>query len=188
MVQLSLSTQVRSLPSMPLHPVIGHIAARNRLSQAIRRGKLPQVLLVTGPAGVGKQSLALWLAQMARCEQPGEEPCGECRQCRLVATLSHPDVHWFLPIPRPKASDVDKQVEEAAQAIAQVVEDRRAEPLYHPADGMATHSLASVRLLQRRASLTAVEGGRRVFILAEADRLIAQESSQEAANALLKLL
>jgi DNA polymerase-3 subunit delta' len=168
--------------------MIGHIAARNRLSQAIRRGKLPQVLLLTGPTGVGKQSLALWLAQLARCEQRGEEPCGECRPCRLVASLSHPDVHWFLPIPRPKASDVHKQVEEAAQAIAQVVEDRRAEPLYLPADGMATHSLASVRLLQRRAALTAVEGGPRVFILAEADRLIAQESSQEAANALLKLL
>ena len=30
--------------------------------------------------------------------------------------------------------------------------------------------------------------GRRVFILGEADRLIAQEASQEAANALLKLL
>ena len=53
---------------------------------------------------------------------------------------------------------------------------------------MATHSLASVRLLQRQAALTSVEGGPRVFILGEADRLIAQESSQEAANALLKLL
>jgi len=68
------------------------------------------------------------------------------------------------------------------------MDERRSEPLYQPADGMATHSLASVRLLQRQAALTAVEGGRRVFMLAEADRLIAQESSQEAANALLKLL
>jgi DNA polymerase III subunit delta' len=176
------------LPSIPPHPLIGHIAARNRLSQAIRSGKLPQVLLVTGPVGVGKQRMALWLAQLARCEQPGREPCGECRSCRLVLTLSHPDVHWYVPIPRPKASDVDKLVEEAAQAIAHLISERRSEPLYQPADGMATHSLASVRLLQRQAALTAVEGGRRVFILAEADRLIAQESSQEAANALLKLL
>jgi DNA polymerase-3 subunit delta' len=66
--------------------------------------------------------------------------------------------------------------------------ERRANPLYQVADGMATHSLASVRLLQRRAALTSVEGGFRVFILGEADRLIAQEASQEAANALLKLL
>jgi DNA polymerase-3 subunit delta' len=45
-----------------------------------------------------------------------------------------------------------------------------------------------VRLLQQQASLTAVEGGARVFIVGDAERLIPQESSQEAANALLKLL
>jgi DNA polymerase-3 subunit delta' len=79
-------------------------------------------------------------------------------------------------------------VEEAAEGIAQVMAERRAEPLYQAADGMAAHSLASVRLIQRRAALTPVEGGPRVFIVGEADRLIAQEASQEAANALLKLL
>jgi DNA polymerase-3 subunit delta' len=173
---------------MPLYPLIGHLTARSRLSQAVRRGKLPQVLLLTGPQGVGKQRLALWLAQLVVCEQPAEEPCGICRGCRLVAGLSHPDVHWFVPIPRPKASDADKQVEEAAECIAGVIAERRADPLYQAPDGMATHSLASVRLLQRRAALTAVEGGPRIFILGEADRLIAQEASQEAANALLKLL
>jgi DNA polymerase-3 subunit delta' len=37
-------------------------------------------------------------------------------------------------------------------------------------------------------ALTSVEGGRRVFIIGEADRLVPQESSPEAANATLKLL
>jgi DNA polymerase-3 subunit delta' len=173
---------------MPLHPLIGHQTARDRLAQAVQGNRLPQVLLLSGAAGVGKQRLALWLAQLVLCEKTGKDPCGTCRPCCLVAGLSHPDVHWLVPIPRPKASELDKQVEEAAQAIAQVLEERRAEPLYQPADGMASHSLASVRLLQRRAALTSVEGGPRVFIIGEADRLIAQESSQEAANALLKLL
>lgn len=176
------------MPTMSLPPLIGHRQVRNRLARALRGARLPQVLLLTGPSGIGKQRLALWLAQLAVCERGDEEPCGACRPCRLVAGLSHTDVHWFVPIPRPKASDPDKQVEEAAQAIAQVLEDRRAQPLYPVADGMSTHSLASVRLLQRRAALTSVEGGARIFIIGEADRLIAQESSQEAANALLKLL
>jgi DNA polymerase III subunit delta' len=83
---------------------------------------------------------------------------------------------------------VDKQVEEASQAIAAVMEERRQQPLYQQTDGMASHGIASVRLLQRRASLTSVEGGRRIFIIGEADRLVSQEASQEAANALLKLL
>ena len=174
--------------SISMHPLIGHQEARNRLGRAATGGKLPQVLLLTGAPGVGKQRLALWLAQLVLCQNRGQEPCGTCRPCHLVAGLLHPDVHWIVPIPRPKASDPDKQVEEAAESIAQVMAERRAEPLYPVADGMATHSLASVRLLQRRAVLTPVEGGARVFILGEADRLIAQESSQEAANALLKLL
>ena len=173
---------------MSLHPLIGHQEARNRLARAARGGKLPQVLLLTGPQGVGKQRLALWLTQLVMCQDRGQEPCGACRSCHLVAGLSHPDVHWIVPILRPKASDPDKQVEEAAEAIAQVMAERRAEHLYQVADGMATHSLASVRLIQRRAALTPVEGGPRVFIVGEADRLIAQEASQEAANALLKLL
>lgn len=173
---------------MPLHPLIGHRVARQRFAQAVHSGKLPQVLLLTGPRGVGKQRLALWLAQLVLCERRESEPCGSCRACGLVARLSHADMHWFVPIPRPKASDPDKQVEEASQAIAQAMDERRNEPCYSPSDGMASHSLATVRLLQRRATLTSVEGGPRVFIVGEADRLIAQEASQEAANALLKLL
>jgi DNA polymerase-3 subunit delta' len=173
---------------MPLFPLIGHRAARVRLARAARLETLPQVLLLTGPTGVGKQRLALWLAQLVLCQDRGEEPCGNCRPCRLVTALSHPDVHWFVPIPRSKASDPDKQIEEASQALAQAMDERRNQPLYQPSDGMAIHGIATVRLLQRRAALTAVEGGRRVFIIGEADRLVPQESSQEAANALLKLL
>jgi DNA polymerase III subunit delta' len=171
-----------------LTPFVGHEAIRRRLAQAAAVGKLPQVLLLTGTPGVGKQRLALWLAQVALCQQPSLEPCGSCRSCRLVGMLSHPDLHWFVPVPRPKVSDPDKQIEEAAQLLAQALEERRNQPLYIENDAMASHSIATVRLLQRRAGLTSVEGGRRIFILGDAERLVVQEASQEAANALLKLL
>jgi len=173
---------------MSLHPLTGHREARQRLAQAARTDRLPQVMVISGPAGVGKQRLALWLGQLVLCTENGMEPCGRCRPCRLVENLAHPDLHWLVPIPRPKVADPDKAVDEAAQAIAEVMDERRAKPLYGPPDGMASHSMASVRLLQRKAALTSVEGGRRVFILGQADRLVPQEASQEAANALLKLL
>jgi DNA polymerase-3 subunit delta' len=105
-----------------------------------------------------------------------------------VLELAHPDLHWFVPIARPKAGEADKQVEEAAELIAEAVAARREEPLYRPADGMASHPLASARLLLRRAALTPVEAARKVFLVGEADRLVPQESSPEAANALLKQL
>ena len=108
---------------MALPPLIGHAGLRARLAQAVAKGTLPQVILLTGPAGVGKQRLALWLAQLVLCERRGNEPCGECRACRLAESLSHPDLHWFVPIPRPKVSDPEKQVELLSKAHAIVVDE-----------------------------------------------------------------
>lgn len=173
---------------MSLKPIAGHAVARRRIAQAVRSNRLPQVILLSGPEGVGKQRLALWTAQILLCEAPGEEPCGTCRPCRLVAGLTHADLHWIVPIPRPKAGEPDKQVEEAAESIAEALEERRRAPLYGPVDGMSAHGMATARLISQRAALKPVEGGRRVFILGEAERLVAQEASPEAANALLKLL
>lgn len=102
--------------------------------------------------------------------------------------LAHPDVHLIVPVLRPKAGEMDKQVAEVAEALEGVMAERRESPLWGSTDGMAMHGVATARLIQRRASLTASEGGWRVFIIARADRLVPQESSPEGANALLKLL
>jgi DNA polymerase-3 subunit delta' len=175
---------------MPLLPLAGHVTERTRVAQAIAGDRLPQLLLVTGPEGVGKQRFALWVAQALLCDRPAREagePCGVCQPCRLVSGLAHPDLHWLVPVPRPKAAEPDRQVEELEEALAGVMEARRTQPLYQPPDGMAGHFVATARLLQRRAALTPVMGRRKVFIVAAADRLVPQESSPEAANALLKL-
>ncbi|HEX5385882.1 MAG TPA: hypothetical protein VFW66_04200 [Gemmatimonadales bacterium] len=178
---------------MPLPQLLGHHDARRRLSRAASADQLPQVLLFTGPAGIGKQRLALWLAQRLWCERPGAdeqvgEPCGQCRSCRQVLALTHPDLHWFVPVLRPKATEPDKQVTEVAEALAQVIEERRANPLYGPVDGMAIHGIASARLVLRHAALTPIEADSKLFVIGDAERLVPQESSPEAANALLKVL
>ena len=132
---------------------------------------MPQVLLFEGAEGTGRQRLALWLAQLLLCEKKSTEPCGACRSCRLVNELGHADVHWIVPILRPKATDSDKQVDEAAELIGEIIAERRKNPLYGSLDGMASHPLATVRLIQRRAALKSVEGGPTVFIIGHAERL-----------------
>ncbi|HYJ79129.1 MAG TPA: hypothetical protein VEW03_05995, partial [Longimicrobiaceae bacterium] len=79
---------------MALPPVHGHVGVRAKLVSALRGGTLPQSLLLHGPAGVGKERLGLWLAQLIVCEQPRAdgEACGECRSCRMALRLEHPDV------------------------------------------------------------------------------------------------
>jgi DNA polymerase-3 subunit delta' len=105
-----------------------------------------------------------------------------------VDQLTHPDLHWFVPIVRPKTADPAKQVAEARELLGEVMAARRDDPLWGPPERMASHALASVRLLRKVVSLTPFMGKRKVVILGEADRLIVQEASQEAANALLKVL
>ncbi|MFN2315641.1 MAG: ATP-binding protein [Gemmatimonadales bacterium] len=173
---------------MSLTPLVGHEQVTRRIAESHAAGRLPQVLLITGPRGVGRQRLGLWIAQLIFCERPANGPCGNCRPCGLVAGLGHPDLHWFVPIPRPKAGDPDKQMDEAAETLAELMTERRQQPLWTPPDGMALHGVASARLLQRKAAMRPVEGQHSVILVGDAERLVPQESSQEAANTLLKLL
>jgi dihydropteroate synthase len=80
----------------------------------MKAGRLPTALLLTGAPGVGKQRLALWIAAGLVCEQGPGEPCGACHACHMASGLSHPDIHWFFPIARPKGED-DKQADEAEE-------------------------------------------------------------------------
>lgn len=173
---------------MSLRPIYGHESLFDRLAGALASGRFPQATLLVGPPGVGKQRIALWAAQGLLCERGPGAPCGECPACRQILALSHPDLHWFVPIPRPKASDPDKQVEEVRASLAELMAQRRATGLYERPEGLASHSLASVRLLLKTVSLTPFRGRKKVVVLGDAERLIVQEASQEAANALLKAL
>jgi DNA polymerase-3 subunit delta' len=160
----------------------------NRLGGALASSRFPQAALLVGPPGVGKQRLALWVAQGLLCDEGPGAPCGTCAACHQVEQLGHPDLHWFVPIPRPKASDPAKLIEEAAEILGEVMADRRKDGLWQRPEGLVSHSLASVRLLHRKVWVTPFAGDRKVFIVGDAERLVVQESSQEAANALLKVL
>ena len=181
---------------MPIPPLYGHEGIRHRLVGAIASGRLPQALLFEGPSGVGKQRLALWLAQALVCERAGgkaggeaREGCGECQQCKLVLKLSHPDVHWFVPLePSKKSGDADKQVELVEEALGEEMAARRQQPLYEPPSGLASHGIAAVRLLLRRLVLTPALARRKVFLIGDAERLVPQTGAEAAANALLKAL
>jgi DNA polymerase III subunit delta' len=63
------------------------------------RGGAPHAVLLVGPAGIGKTTLALDLAAGLLCtaDDVDARPCGACRACRLVASGTHPDVHRIGP-------------------------------------------------------------------------------------------
>ncbi len=173
-----------------LHPLVGHEEARRALTRAHAAGTLPATLRIMGPRGIGKQRFALWLAQLVLCEAPGPDgPCGGCRHCRRVLKLEHPDLHWYMPLARPRGTSGDKLQEALEAARLERLAELREEPLRPSWDAEATAIyLAAARSLRKRAQSPPAEGRQQLFLVGDAEALVPQASSPEAANALLKLL
>jgi DNA polymerase-3 subunit delta' len=173
---------------MPIVDLYGHDQLRQRLRTAVTRGTLPASLLIHGPRGVGKQRLALWLAQLLLCESPGADgPCAACRSCRYSKELGHPDLHWYFPRPRPK--DADPSLDEVKDDFIDAIRERLgSNGIYPPPSGLEGIFIRTVHLIVQQAGMTPTIGNRKVFIIGDADRMVAQEGSDQAANAFLKLL
>lgn len=171
---------------MPLIDLYGHEDLKSRLSRAAAAGTLPASLLFHGPRGVGKQRLALWLAQLLLCEN-SPAPCGKCRNCQYAANLTHPDLHWYFPRPRPKDSDPD--LEDVRDDYRDAIADRLSNGgLYASPPGNEGIFVATVRAIVQEASISPAMAKRKVFIIGDAERMVSQEGSDQAANAFLKML
>lgn len=74
--------------------LLGHEWAVELLQDHVAQGRLRHAYLITGPQGSGRRTLALRLAQAINCQQPPApgEACGECRACRLIERMQHPDL------------------------------------------------------------------------------------------------
>ena len=172
---------------MGIHPVYGHETLRERLASSLSSGRFPQSSLLTGPSGIGKQRLGIWIASAILCDNGPGTPCGTCQSCSLVNGLSHPDFHWILPISSPKnSSDPAKSVEEARELLGKAMAARRESSLWGLPEGLEGHHIASVRMLQKLVSVRSYRGRGTVVLLAHAEKLSA--GSEHAANALLKIL
>lgn len=118
---------------------------------AMIRGQAPHAILLVGPDGVGKTTLALDLAAGLLCEaDPELRPCRSCRACRMVERDGHPDLHRLGP------------VGPGRQVVIGGMDAR----------------YRGVRDLMAELVLMPVEGGARVAIIEGADRM--NEDAQSA--------
>lgn len=78
-------------------PVVGHEWALDLLAHSIRGGRPSHAYLFTGPAQVGKTTVAWAVAQALVCEHSTEgdgAPCGVCRTCQRIVQNRYPDVQF----------------------------------------------------------------------------------------------
>ncbi|MEM7415404.1 MAG: hypothetical protein AAF389_07905 [Gemmatimonadota bacterium] len=175
---------------MSLHPLVGHEAVRASIARAASAGVLPSSLLLHGPRGVGKQHLAQWIARLTVCPNPtADGPCDVCGPCRMALNLEHPDIHWYFPLPRPKGASREKLAEALERArLAELAERREYSLRPSGVDGVQAIYLGAIAGLRATAAKRPTMAPGPVFIVGQAESLVPQEASQEAANALLKLL
>ncbi len=99
--------------------VVGHDWAVDVLAAAITHDRVGHAYLFTGPAQIGKTTLALKFAQALNCSSTAARPCGTCRSCNLIASGRHPDVTHIEPTisARGKASIKIEQMRDLQRSL-----------------------------------------------------------------------
>ncbi len=136
---------------------VGQPAATGAV-RAMLASRVPHALLLVGPAAAGKHTLALDLAAGLLCTGASGDarPCRQCRGCRMVEHGNHPDLHQLAP------SGPGNQI--------RIGEDQHPEP-------------GTIRRLAVDLALLPVEGGERIAVIRDAQRM-----NDVAQSALLKTL
>jgi DNA polymerase-3 subunit delta' len=122
--------------------ITGNDRVKHILQMALRRHRLPNSLLFSGPAGVGKTTMAVTVAKALNCLNLEDDACDACASCRAIGEASQdPEKQGLAP-------DVMLiSIEENKKKIA----------------------IDQIRLLKKMAYLRPMSARARVFIVRGAD-------------------
>ncbi|MGH9513017.1 MAG: ATP-binding protein [Terriglobales bacterium] len=167
---------------MPFSDFHGNTDAVNRLRDMLRRNRLPQSVILAGPAGSGKYTLSLMLAKAMNCLRPstsGELPdfCGGCTNCVRIA----------------QSEDLESRFSEAVEARENLRESDKKETrlfiqthpdvlVIPPDPPQMMIKVDQVRHVIETIYYRPAEAKERVYIFTESSFM------KEAANSLLKVL
>lgn len=175
-----------SLPAT-FNDFLGNSSAVEHLRSAIAAGRLPHSLILAGPSGSGKYTLALMLAMAVECERQPRDLwsngqslasfCGVCSNCTRIASAAN------LEEEVEKAVVAREELRETDKKETRVLVQPHPDVLILPPDPpQLLIKLGQVRTLIQRSQYLPSEAPRKIFILTAANFM------KEAANSLLKVL
>jgi DNA polymerase-3 subunit gamma/tau len=116
---LSYQVLARKWRPQTFDDVSGQAHVTTPLRNAIRTGRVPHAILLSGPRGVGKTTLARILARCLNCDKgPTVEPCGECDPCREIIAGTSTDVQEIDAASRTGVDDVRELIAAIRYAAA----------------------------------------------------------------------
>jgi DNA polymerase-3 subunit delta' len=168
---------------MGFQEFLGNATTVAHLRESIRSGRFPHSMILAGPRGAGKYTLALMLAQAVNCLKPSESGglpdfCGVCSNCVRIAA----------------AADLETLVDEAVEARDDLRETDKRETriliqthpdvlVVPPDPPQLMIKLGQVRQAIHVAFYRPPAEARRAFTIFTSSAFM-----KEAANSLLKLL
>lgn len=162
---------------------LGNPATVTRLRESVAAGRFPQSLILAGPRGAGKYTLALMLARAVNCERPLETDglpdfCGECANCVRIGAATNLDERVAEAVAaREEMRDTDKR---ETRILIQCHPDVLVVP---PDPPQLLIKLGQVRQVIHNAWYRPPAEARRAFSIFTTSAFM-----KEAANSLLKVL
>jgi DNA polymerase-3 subunit delta' len=162
---------------------LGNAVTVTHLRESVRSGRFPHSLILAGPRGAGKFTLALMLAQTVNCLNPKETAglpdfCGHCANCtRIAASARLDDLVADAVAARDDLRETDKR---ETRILIQTHPDVLIVP---PDPPQLMIKLGQVRQAIHAAYYRPPAEARRAFTVFTSSAFM-----KEAANSLLKLL
>jgi DNA polymerase-3 subunit delta' len=185
-------TNPSTLPAY-FNDFLGNTHAIESLRIAIAAGRLPHSIILSGPAGAGRYTLALMLTMAVECERQPRDLwsgtdttagqslaafCGHCSNCTRIASAANLEEQVALAV----AAREDLKTEADRKDTRVLIQPHPDVLILPPDPPQLLIKLGQIRTLIQRAHYLPSEAPRKIFIVTSANMM------KEAANSLLKIL